>query len=52
MSLILTFIAFFILKGFRLSQKEILRGMLVLCILNCIGLNLYLSNNKKKIENN
>ena len=42
MSVLLAFLAIFLLKGFRLSKKEILRALLVLCIVNCLILNLYL----------
>ena len=52
MSLILTFLAIIMLKGMRLSKKEILRAMLVLCIVNCMMLNLYLTNNKRISETN
>jgi len=52
MSVVLMFLAIVMLKGLRLSKKEIIRAVLVLCIVNCIILNLYLTNNKRKNEDN
>jgi hypothetical protein len=50
MSVLLAFVAIFLLKGFRLSKKEILRALLLLCILNCIILNLYLKTNQENAD--
>ena len=50
MSVLLAFLAIFLLKGFRLKKKEILRALLLLCIVNCIILNLYLKTNQENAE--
>ena len=44
MSVLLTFFAIFVLKGFGLQKKEILRALLLLFLMNCLVLNLYYKN--------
>ena len=44
----MTFIAIILLKGLGLPKKILLRATLLLCLINVIAFNMYLSSNNSK----